>query len=268
MGMNAMAFLIGLAALLIFFFTILFSLIGVIPQDRMPIQTALVVMTFVIAVIAFVGHQFEPSVPLIRGLDLEGQIIIHPITALVAGFLVAGALEASGAFEAAVDMLDRLERFKLGKWKVFGVAGTVTILVNMPTMISMPCGRILAAALMPAALYFGYKVAKQLKDPRIIGAVVFGFIVNAAASCGPSPLGGIGLIGEGLARLPIGTFTCAQQAGILLCTGVTMIVIRFATPIIPPEMVEAEAGKDDGEKDEAEKEDSPASEPDTQKEAA
>ena len=43
-----MWFIVGLIALIIFFLTIILSLIGVIPQDRLPIQPALVVMALVI----------------------------------------------------------------------------------------------------------------------------------------------------------------------------------------------------------------------------
>jgi hypothetical protein len=59
--------------------------------------------------------------------------------------------------------------------------------------------------------------------PVILGA----FIVNAAASCGPSPLGGIGGIGEGNMGVEIGSSGKSQQVGILFATGVTGLVIAF-----------------------------------------
>jgi hypothetical protein len=231
-------FWIGFVALVLFFAMILLSLLGVIPQDRLPVQAALIVTAFVIVILAFLGSLIDEDVLLVSALDIEGMVIIHPITALAAGFLVAGALEAAGAFEAAADLLNKMEVLKIGKWEVLGIAGTVAILVNVPTIVSMPCGRILGAALMPAALYFGYKIARMTGDLRIVGCVVFGFIVNAAASCGPSPLGGIGTIGEGLARMNIGTFSDAQQMGIMLCTGVCMVILRFVTPLLPADLKE------------------------------
>lgn len=233
-------FMVGLVALIIFFATIIFSLIGIIPQDRLPIQTALVIMAFVIAIIAYIAHSVDKDISRIGAVDISGMIILHPITALAAGFLVAGALEAAGAFDAAADLLDRLEKFKFKGKVIFGVPGTIVILVNVPTIIAMPCGRILGSALMPAALYFGYKVAKQLKNPGMVGVIVFAFIVNAAASCGPSPLGGIGTIGEGLTRTPIGSFSDAQQIGIIMATGVCALVIKFVTPLIPADLKEEE----------------------------
>ncbi len=226
-------FVIGLIALILFFAVIVSSLLGVIPQDRLPIQSALVMMAFVIAILAFIGNRLDPSILQIGFLDLEGQIIIHPITALAAGFLAAGALEAAGAFEAAADALTRLEKLKIKGIIIFGIPGTVTLLVNLPTIIAMPCGRILAAALMPAALGLGFKVSKQLGDPRMVGVIVFAFIVNAAASCGPSILGGIGLLGEGLAQLPPTSLSDPQQIGIIICTGVCALAMKFVTPLYP-----------------------------------
>ena len=164
------------------------------------------------------------------------MVIIHPITALTAGFLVAGGLEAAGAFAAAADALGRIEKLKFKGKTIFGFTGTVVILTNIPTLIAMPCGRILGAALMPAALFFGYRVAKAMGDARMVGVVVFPFIVNAAASCGPSPLGGIGTIGEGLSKMPIGSFTTAQSTGIMICTGVCALFMRYITFMRPADL--------------------------------
>jgi hypothetical protein len=229
-------FLIGLIALILFFAVIVASLLGFIPQDRLPIQSALVLMTFIITVLAFIGNILDPSITLIGFNDLIGQIIIHPITALAAGFLAAGALEVAGAFDAAADALNRLEQLKVRGVVVFGIPGTVMLLINLPTIIAMPCGRILAAALMPAALGLGYKVAKRLGDPKMVGVIVFAFIVNAAASCGPSPLGGIGLLGEGLAKLPLASLSDPQQTGIIIATGVCALVMKYITPLFPADM--------------------------------
>jgi hypothetical protein len=240
-------FLIGLIALILFFAVIVASLLGFIPQDRLPIQSALVLMTFIITVLAFIGNALDPSITLIGFNDLIGQIIIHPITALAAGFLAAGALEVAGAFDAAADALNRLEQLKVGGVVVFGIPGTVMLLINLPTIIAMPCGRILAAALMPAALGLGYKVAKRLGDPRMVGVIVFAFIVNAAASCGPSPLGGIGLLGEGLAKLPLASLSDPQQTGIIICTGVCALVMKYVTPLFPADMKPEDVKKKDEE---------------------
>jgi hypothetical protein len=252
-------FIIGLIALVLFFLVIIASLLGFIPQDRLPIQSALVLMTFVITALAFVGHLLDPSIGQIGFIDLIGMIIVHPITALAAGFLAAGALEVAGAFDAAADALTRLEQVKIKGIAIFGMTGTVTLLVNLPTIIAMPCGRILAAALMPAALGLGYKVAKRMGDPKMVGIIVFAFIVNAAASCGPSPLGGIGLLGEGLAKLPLASLSDPQQTGILIATGSCALVMKYVTPLFPADMKEEDIKKkkeeevvlanDGGEKD-------------------
>lgn len=218
---------LGLIGLLMFFGVLIASLKGWIPQDVLPVQSALVLTTFVLVIIAFL---FGKPIGI---KDLMANIFLHPITALIGGFLVAGALEASGAFKAAINILERLAKTPLG------LTGTVVVLVNMPTIFAMPCGRILAAALMPAAILFGFTLAKVKKDTLLASIVVFGFIINAAASCGPSPLGGIGMIGEGMGGYPLGSFINAQQIGIMLMTAVVMISVRFVYKILPNESITA-----------------------------
>lgn len=225
--MISMAMVIGYIALAVFFGVILLSLMGAIPQNKLPIQTALFLTAIVIALLGWVGSSILPTMQAFGPSEISGKIVIHPITALAAGFFVAGALEAAGAFEAAADALGRMKGTPLG------VVGTATILVNLPTLIAMPCGRILAAALMPAAIIFGLDLAKDLGDARLTGVVVFSFIVNAAASCGPSPLGGIGMIGEGMMRLPVASLVSPQATGIMLATGVCALFMKFITPLFP-----------------------------------
>lgn len=239
--LSTVATIVGVLALFIFFFIIIASTLGWIPQDRLPIQPALVLATFVIVAIAFIGGTIDDHVERFGPQQLAAKIIIHPISALISGFLAAGALEAAGAFEAAADGLQRLERLKIRGTAVFGITGTVVLLSNVPTILAMPCGRILAAALMPAALFFGLRVARMYMMPALVSVVVFAFIVNAAASCGPALIGGIGTIGEGLAALPTGSLSDAQQIGILLCTGVTALVFKWVTISVPPDLAEEEA---------------------------
>ena len=235
------ATIVGVLALVLFFGVIIASVLGWIPQDRLPVQPALILATFIIMGIAYIGGTIDDNVEAFGLSGLASKIIIHPITALISGFLVAGALEASGAFEAAADGLQRLEGIKTkGGMPIFGIVGTVVLLTNLPTIIAMPCGRILAAAMMPAALFFGVRVARTFGNPVLVSVVVFPFIVNAAASCGPSLIGGIGTIGEGLARLETGSLSDAQQLGIILATGVCALVMRFVTVAIPPDLIEEE----------------------------
>jgi hypothetical protein len=238
---SSVATIVGVLALVLFFGVIIASVLGWIPQDRLPVQPALILATFIIMGLAFIGGTYDDNVEAFGLSSLASKIIIHPITALIAGFLVAGALEAAGAFEAAADGLQRLEAFKTkGGQPIFGIVGTVVLLTNLPTIIAMPCGRILAAALMPAALFFGVRVARAFQNPTLVSVVVFSFIVNAAASCGPSLIGGIGTIGEGLARLETGSLSDAQQLGIILATGVCALVMRFVTVSVPPDLAEEE----------------------------
>ncbi len=252
---STVATIVGVLALVLFFGVIIASVLGWIPQDRLPVQPALILATFIIMGIAFIGGTYDDNVEAFGLSALASKIIIHPITALIAGFLVAGALEAAGAFEAAADGLQRMEGFKTkGGVPLFGIVGTVVLLTNLPTIIAMPCGRILAAALMPAALFFGVRVARAYQMPLLVSVVVFPFIVNAAASCGPSLIGGIGTIGEGLARLDTGSLSDAQQIGIILATGVCALVMRFVTVSVPPDLAEEEEERLEEERRQAEKE--------------
>jgi hypothetical protein len=254
--LSGTALMIGAVSLILFFGVIIASVLGIIPQDRLPVQPALILTTFIIMGLAYIGSTQDDSVAHFNLTQLSSTIIIHPITALIAGFLVAGALEAAGAFEAAADGLQRMEGFKTkgSTTPIFGIVGVVVILTNLPTIIAMPCGRILAAALMPAALFFGVRVARSYQMPLLVSVVVFPFIVNAAASCGPSLIGGIGTIGEGLAALPPGSLSDAQQIGIILATGVCALVMRFVTTAVPPDLAEEEEERLEAERKAAEKE--------------
>ncbi len=229
--------LLGLIGLILFFGVLIASLRGWIPQDILPVQSALMLTAFILIILAFILGK-----PI--GLkDIQMNIYLHPITALIAGFLVAGALEAAGAFKAAINILEKLSKTTLG------LPGTVVILVNIPTIFAMPCGRILAAALIPAAILFGYILAREHKQPALASIVVFGFIVNAAASCGPSPLGGIGMVGEGMAGglgvagVQLGSFVNAQQIAIMMITAVTMLSMSLVFKITPDELLIASEEK-------------------------
>jgi hypothetical protein len=226
---------LGIFGLLVFFGVIIASLKEWIPQDVLPVQSALILTTLLLVIIATLSG--SP----VSLKELSANIYMHPITALLAGFLVAGALEAAGAFKAAIDILGRLTKTPLG------LTGTVVVLVNMPTIFAMPCGRILAAALIPAALLFGYELARIRKAPLLASIIVFGFIVNAAASCGPSPLGGIGTIGEGMGGYAIGSLANAQQIGIIAITAVAMFSINVVYRILPNETLIAKLMEESGQ---------------------
>ncbi|HNR12765.1 MAG TPA: hypothetical protein PKM59_05565, partial [Thermodesulfobacteriota bacterium] len=165
---------LGIIALLIFLVIVVGSTKGIIPQDILPVQTALTLGALIIWMLGLVfGKPVE-----VRGI--AANVYLHPLTAVIAGFLVAGALEAAGGFTAAMALLQKIEKTPLG------FAGAVVILVNFPAVIAMPCGRILVAALFPLAVMFGQAIARHKNDPLLASIIVFGFIINAAASCGPS----------------------------------------------------------------------------------
>ncbi len=190
---------------------------------RVPIQTVLIALAIVIMVIGRAKIQ-----------DLMAGLILHPIMAMTAGFLIAGALGLAGGFDILIKGLSILAGFEVGGVPILGWVGVAVILANIPTIMPMPCGRILAAALMLGVFLFATALADSFdlgvdSDARgiMISALVAGFIVNAAASCGPSTLGGIGGIGEGNLGLPIGRSARAQSAGIIIATGICTLIIAI-----------------------------------------
>ena len=159
--------------------------------------------------------------------DLMAGVILHPIMAMSAGFLIAGAMGLAGGFDVLLILLQGLAEFKIAGFAILGYLGVAIILVNIPTIMPMPCGRILAAALVPGVFKYGETLVDITGNAIVMPVILGAFIVNAAASCGPSPLGGIGGIGEGNMGVEIGSSGKSQQVGILFATGVTALVIAF-----------------------------------------
>ncbi len=209
---------------LMIFMVVLVVIIIFSSYIRVPIQTVLILLAVIIMVIGRAKVQ-----------DLMAGLILHPIMAMTAGFLIAGALGLAGGFDVLIKGLAWLAKVEVvDGLPILGWVGVAVILANIPTIMPMPCGRILAAALMlgvflfAAALATAYGLDLDSKAGSVmISALVAGFIVNAAASCGPSTLGGIGGIGEGNLGLPIGRSARAQSAGILIATGICTLVIAL-----------------------------------------
>jgi hypothetical protein len=141
---------LGYITLGIFLALMLLTLFGYI---RTPVQTVLVFSTVLCLLVGGVfrfAYYGWDSVVLLPN-EFLGGIILHPITALLTGLFLAGGLKASGGFEALKVILKYLRRSPLG------LAGTLVILINLPVISSLPCGRILAAALLPLLFTFGFE---------------------------------------------------------------------------------------------------------------
>ncbi|CCK79457.1 MULTISPECIES: hypothetical protein [Desulfobacula] len=215
--------MMGMAALFFFLFLLLASFRQWIRQDVLPLQSILVLGSLVLVVMAMVFNvEFRVS-------QIFSAATLHPITATIAGFLLAGAVDAAGGFKAAAKILTRISQ-----GRILGLSGTIFLLVNVPTIFAMPCGRVWAAALIPATIMFGMTVARLQNRPSLVPAIVFGLIVNAAASCGPSPLGGIGMIVEGTAGYALHAFSNSQQISIMVITILTMFLVAFFSKITVP----------------------------------
>lgn len=213
--------ILGYITLLVFLISVLGPLFRFIP---LPLQTVMILGTAINAVLGAVyllatGQGIE-AVALLPS-EIIGGIILHPLTALLAGFLMAGSLQAAKGFDALKVIIDKLQRTPLG------ISGTAVIIVMIPTMFAMPCGRILAAALLPVVITLGPEELKIFNKRQMI-IIIGAFVINAAASCGPSVLGGIGTIGEGFLG-EIGVLRIAQSFGILIGTAIMAVFLKMFT---------------------------------------
>lgn len=184
-AMEVKAPLRGYIALGIFFLTIIIALFQVFGPSY-SVQFILVLGTLAIMLATRVGIE-----------DLLRGIILMPATAMVAGFLAAGSLAATGGFDALGLV------FKMVATTPLGIAGMLVIFSQIQTLLPLPCGRVLTAALVPVLYIFGPDGVGLINywQLSIIMAV---YIINAAVSCGPSPLGGGGMMAEGTLRAETG----------------------------------------------------------------
>ena len=212
--------------------------LAIIIKPHITIQTILVVLAIIIMIIGQAKIQ-----------DLVAGLILHPIMAMTAGFLIAGAMGLAGGFDVLLIILRALAEFQINDYTLLGYIGVGVILANIPTIMPMPCGRILAAALIPGVYLYGGAIANyygiffdpalpmtevtNFKYITIVATILSAFIVNAAASCGPSPLGGIGGIGEGNMGTPIGSSGKSQACGIMIATGVCALIIALVVQPLP-----------------------------------
>jgi hypothetical protein len=223
---------IGYVTLSIFLITVILALFRKI---ALPIQTVLVLVTLIMFLIGAFERLLKGGVASVLLLPNEilGGIIVHPITALLAGLYLAGALNATGGFEAIKAILLKLNKSPIG------LPGTLAILVNLPLLAQLPCGRIIAAAMLPLLFSFGSYGMRILNRDQII-VLVAAFARNAFGSCGPSPIGGVGQSGEGV----LGAFFPAASTGILrgpeslalmMGTALMALFIATITPLLYPE---------------------------------
>ena len=183
--------LTGYLSLLIFVAALLISLFQ--PLGKMPVQSVLVVAALLMLLVIAFQRGF------LRATEaLMGGIILLPASAMIAGFMAAGALAATGGFDALGTIMRGLSKFAL-----LGVAGMLAIFVQIQTIIPLACSRILVAALVPVLYLFGPARFNLLTWGQL-AVVMAAFIINATASCAPSPVGGAGMMAEGTLRAETG----------------------------------------------------------------
>ncbi len=220
--------MVGTLTLIVFFGLLAASARKWIPQHILPLQSVMVLGS-----VAFLLLSLAAGLPVTRGA-MFSVTTLHPLTATLAGFILAGVVEAAGGFAAAARLLRKAEK---SRW--LGVPGAVFLLVNLPNIFAMPCGRVWAAALMPLALMLGRSISQATGNRALAPALVVGFILNAAASCGPSPLGGIGMMGEGMAGYLPKVFANHMQWAILISTVLAMVLSagKYHVEVLPETIV-------------------------------
>jgi hypothetical protein len=226
---------LGYITLAIFIVSIILTLFRKI---NLPVQTILVLVSIVCLLVGAVFRAVSGNWAgvLLLPNEMLGGIILHPITALLAGLFMAGALSASGGFEALKVLILCLNKTPIG------LAGTLVILVQLPVIASLPCGRIIAAALLPLLFAFGMEGGMGLLTKSQLVVLVGAFARNAFGSCGPSPIGGVGQVGEGFlgAYFPTaadGILRGAQAFSLFLGTALVALFLKFVAEKLYPEDV-------------------------------
>lgn len=223
---------LGFITLGIFLSLMLLTLFGYI---RTPVQTVLVVSTILCltvgALFRYVCQGWDSV--LLMPNEFLGGIILHPITALLTGLFLAGGLKASGGFDALKVLLGYLRKSPLG------LVGTLVILINLPVISSLPCGRILAAALLPLLFTFGFEGGLGILTKAQLIVLIGAFTRNAMGSCGPSPIGGVGQIAEGFlgsffATASDGILRAPQAFALMLGTAVVALFLKLVSQRIYP----------------------------------
>lgn len=223
---------LGYINLGIFLALMLSTLFGYI---RTPVQTVLVISTVLCLIVGAVFKYSAYGIQAVMLMPNEflGGIILHPITALLTGLFLAGGLKASGGFEALKALLRFLRRSPIG------LVGTLVILINLPVISSLPCGRILAAALLPLLFTFGFEGGLGILTKSQLIVLIGAFTRNAMGSCGPSPIGGVGQIAEGFlgsffATASDGILRAPQAFSLMLGTAVVALFLKLISQKIYP----------------------------------
>jgi hypothetical protein len=227
--------ILGYITLSIFIGLMLMTLFGYI---RTPVQTVLVLATVLILVVGAIFRYVHAgwNAVLLMPNEFLGGIILHPITALLTGLFLAGGLKASGGFDAIKVILHHLRKSPIG------LAGTLVILINLPVISSLPCGRILAAALLPLLFTFGFEGGMGILSRTQLIVLIGAFTRNAMGSCGPSPIGGVGQIGEGFlgshfATASEGILRAPQAFSLMLGTAIVALFLRIISQKLYPDDV-------------------------------
>ena len=218
--------ILGYATLIFFMLAMVLTLLKKI---NLPVQTVLVLVTLICLLAGAIFYAITEGMVAVMELPnkMMGGIILHPITALLSGLFIAGALAATGGFEAFKVIITKLQKSPIG------IAGTMVILIMFPMLASLPCGRIIAAALLPLLFAFGSEGGMNLLTKSQLIVLIGAFARNAFGSCGPSPIGGVGQIGEGFLASE-GILRAPQAFSLMIGTALTALFLKIISQKLYP----------------------------------
>ncbi len=213
-------------------FFVLAMVLTLLKKINLPVQTVLVLVTLICLLAGAIFFAITEGLVAVMELPnkMMGGIILHPITALLSGLFIAGALAATGGFEAFKVIISKMQKTPIG------IAGAMVILIMFPMLASLPCGRIIAAALLPLLFAFGSEGGMNLLSKSQLIVLIGAFARNAFGSCGPSPIGGVGQIGEGFLAAD-GILRAPQAFSLMIGTALTALFLKIISQKLYPQDV-------------------------------
>ena len=184
------------------------------------LQMNLLIASFLIIAISFILSPNSYIMP----ISVISEIYFHPVTALITGFIAVGAVNAAGGFKLLSEIFIYLSRVKIINTEVFGIPGIVIIVLNLPLILSLPCGRIIAALVLPVFYIILENFPDHKLKPETKYALMIGLVLNAGASCAPSLLGGISMIGAGFLGLDSNIYYYPQKIAIMVSTVLSVAI--------------------------------------------
>lgn len=163
--------------------------------------------------------------------DFLLKFMIHPVSVMIAGFFLGGALLVSGGSEKITNLA-----IYLSEHTPFGYTGITVTFINISLIFPLPCGRITAMMFLPSFIGFIKHYISEVfinnggnivAGNSIIFILTGAFIINSASSCSASCVGGMINIVENYMKLHHNRLQKLQQLSALITTIITVIILNI-----------------------------------------